>query len=437
MSEAIPLYDTVIIGAGAAGLAAAAQLARAQCSVVVLEARTRIGGRIFTRAAPALPFPIELGAEFIHGSAPATFALAQEAGAAVVDAGGTRLALREGRLSSRDSGWAELQALMHAVNAMHEPDLSIEAYLERYARDPAMQPAVAQIRMLAEGFDAADPHQASVRAIAREWTGGGLGGGQYRPAGGYGVLLESLHRTLESTRGRVELESIVRAVSWSRGAVEVQGLRPNGVFRVRARRALVTLPLSILKLPEGSSGAVRFDPPLTAKASALRGLAFGPVIKVVLQFRRAFWESLEEQAFADAGFLFAEEAPFRTTWTALPYRVPILTSWVGGPRAARLAASGRDVPGAAVESVQRLFGSSVDVHRELVATHLHDWQADPFSRGAYSYVAVGGLGAATELAVPLDDTLYFAGEATHHEETGTVEAALRSGLHAARLLLEG
>jgi monoamine oxidase len=435
LSETAPIHDVVIIGAGAAGLAAAAQLARGQCAVLVLEARTHIGGRVLTRTLAGLPFPIELGAEFIHGRGPVTFALAREAGAAVVDTAGARWTLREGRLTARESGWAELQALMHAVNAMREPDLSIEAYLERYARDPAMQPAVTQIRMLAEGFDAADPGQASIRAIAREWTGDGLGGGQYRPAGGYGPLLSHLRGVVEGARGRIELESIVRAVSWHRGAVEVQGIRPDGPFRVRARRALITLPLSILKLPEGSPGAVRFDPPLAAKAAALRGLAFGPVIKVVLQFRSAFWEVLEEGAFADAGFLFAADAPFRTTWTSLPYRVPLLTSWVGGPRAARLATTCRDVPGAAVESVQRLFGASADVQRELIAAHLHDWQADPFSRGAYSYVAVGGLEAPAELAVPMDDTLYFAGEATHAEETGTVEGALQSGQRAARLML--
>jgi len=435
VSDTAATYDVAIIGAGAAGLAAAAVLARARCSVVMLEARGRIGGRICTRTEPGLPYPLELGAEFIHGRSPETFALARESGVAIVDTAGSRWTLREGRLTERgETIWGELQRLMHAVDALAEPDLSVDAYLSRYARDPALHAAAAQIRMMAEGFDAADPAQASVRALAREWTGGGLGG-QFRPAGGYGPLLEHLRSALGGAGSRLLLEHVVRAVTWSSDGVTLDGTGPSGAFRVRARRALVTLPLGILKLPDTAADAVRFDPPLAAKQTALRGLAFGPVVKVVLRFRSAFWDALDDGQYAEAGFLHAADAPFPTLWTALPYRVPLLTAWVGGPRAARLAASGSDLGGAAVDSVQGMFGPRVDVRRELLAAYTHDWPGDPFARGAYSYVTVGGLGTAAELARPLEETLFFAGEATHPEETGTVEAALQSGTSAARLIL--
>jgi monoamine oxidase len=426
--------DVAIVGAGAAGLAAAALLSRAGCSVVLLEARERIGGRVWTRMEPGLPQPIELGAEFIHGAAPATRQLARDAGAAVVDTAGSRWTLRDGHLSPRESIFEEVQALMSGVATLAESDLSVAAFLERAAPNRALGPAREAVRMMAEGFDAADPARASVRAIADEWGGSGLGGGQFRPAGGYGGLLARLSHALDGNGSRLALQRVVERVEWRSGAVQISGHGVLGAFRLGARRALITLPLGVLQLPPEAPGAVRFEPALTAKAAALAGLAMGDVLKVVLQFRHSFWEELDEGQYREAGFLHAPQAGFPTLWTALPQRVPLLTAWVGGPRATRIAQAG-DVIGTAVSALHSVFGSHLDVGRELVAAYTHDWPHDPFSRGAYSYVTVGGMQAPEQLAEPLEDTLFFAGEATNTGEIATVEAALESGMRAARLLL--
>ena len=115
----------------------------------------------------------------------------------------------------------------------------------------------------------------------------------------------------------------------------------------------------------------------------------------------------------------------------------MLTAWVGGPRAASLSAdcdSGALVQHA-LESLGQLFGGNGAIRAELVAAHLHDWQRDRFSQGAYSYVAVGGGRAREQLARPLGGKLFFAGEATHDEQAATVCGALESGHRAAEEII--
>jgi monoamine oxidase len=163
-------------------------------------------------------------------------------------------------------------------------------------------------------------------------------------------------------------------------------------------------------------------------------------LKVVLHYRHAFWETLDEGRYRDAAFFHAPNEAFRTLWTALPVRVPVLVAWMGGPQADRLSAQPQSViVRTASDSVDRLFatakGQRTSWHSELQAAYVHNWQMDPFARGAYSYVLSGGTGARQQLARPLRDTLYFAGEATDSEEAATVAGALRSGEMAARRIL--
>jgi monoamine oxidase len=277
--------------------------------------------------------------------------------------------------------------------------------------------------MMVEGFDAADPARASARAIVEEWRGGAQLGAQFRPLGGYGKLLECLAQEV-----RMQTQTVVRAVQWKPGTVELEGEFRGEAFRATARRAIVTLPLGVLQ-----SGAVRFTPALKEKRKALRKLVAGPVVKVALRFHSAFWEARDP----DVAFFHSAAAAFPTFWTALPLRAPLLIGWAGGPKADRFSrASEKVVLHEAMESLKSIFGRLPE--SELAAFFMHNWQADPFARGAYSYVAVGGEGAREALRAPLADTLYFAGEATDAEgEAGTVAGALQSGLRAARELLAG
>jgi len=431
MSRALPNVDVAVLGAGAAGLAAAAALAEHGLRVSLLEARDRIGGRILTFSDPDLDWPIELGPEFIHGHAPETRMLIARSGGIAIDAAGNRWMLREGRPAPREDMFDGMRRLMQRVASMPEADLSVEEFLAREARDPSLESACTSARMMVEGFDAADPRRASVRAIANEWSG--MDGGQGRPSGGYSALMRHLARALAAAGAHLRLQTLVKRVAWRAGAVTVTADAPGGPLELTARCALVALPVSLLQRPPDEPDAVRFDPPLEEKAASLRGVEVGPVVKVVLRFRRAFWEEMHGGRLRDAGFLHAPQAPFRTLWTALPARVPLLTAWAGGPRAVELAGSSRDeLIEQALVSVRSALGAGPEVRDELAAAYAHDWLRDRHARGAYSYITVGGCGAPEELARPLGETLYFAGEAANPGESGTVEAALQSGRRAAR-----
>ena len=433
-------WDVVIIGAGVSGLAAASELRKSGLSVLILEARDHVGGRAWTRHEPDLSAPIELGAEFIHGRAPETFELLREVGKAALDTSGAHWTLRDGKLvQNTEDLFGDIQTALERSNVLKQPDISFEAWLSRSAQYGLSPEAAAMARAFAEGFDAADPARVSAHFIAREWGSGGmLDSSQFRPLGGYSSVLAALAGALDRENVRLQLQTVVREVRWKRGSVEVDAIFLDQPFSVRAACAIVTLPLGVLQAPAEAAGAVRFVPELDTKRKALEGLVSGPVLKLSLRFRRAFWEELDGGKYEGASFFHSAHTAFPTFWTSLPLRAPLLIAWIGGPKAARLSMSEMpDIVRQALESLSTIFAGRPPSEFELEAAYLHNWQTDPFARGAYSYIAVGGGDARSMLAAPLEDTLFFGGEATNTEdEAATVTGALQSGERAARELTE-
>ena len=425
--------DIIVIGAGAAGLAAAAALARSGRSVLVLEARDRVGGRIWTRTEPELTAPVELGAEFIHGDSPETRELLRRAGAPAVDTSGEHWSLTDGRLQQRTESLLEkVRAAFEAADVLSRPDMSLEDFLATHAGRALPEEARAMARAFVSGFDAADPRLVSLHSVAEEWRSGGmLDSSQSRPLHGYHTALAALSGGL-ADRVRLQLETAVTAVRWSDRSVEVAGRWLGQTYAAKARTAVITVPLDVLKAPAGAAGAISFDPPLEAKQAALARLLSGPVLKVVLHYRQAFWESLEGGRYADASFFHAPGKLFPTFWTALPLRTPLLNAWVGGPSAARLCAlPDEEIIRHAMDGVSAVFFGG-NGSPQPQAAYVHNWARDPYARGAYSYAAVGGGDARGLLATPLGGTLFFAGEATDTTgEAATVTGALRSGARAA------
>jgi monoamine oxidase len=227
---------------------------------------------------------------------------------------------------------------------------------------------------------------------------------------------------------------VVEEIGWQRGSVRIAGRNRGSPFELTARKAILALPLGVLQRAPHEPGAVRFAPELRVKRKPLELLGNGPVHKVLMRFRKPFWEQLDRGKYREVAFFHAPGAPFPTFWTSLPVRSPIVVAWSAGPNAQRLSGRGREaIIEAALESFQTLFGRKVKVRDELDGTIFHDWELDPFSCGGYSYVLAGGAKARKALAAPIDNTLFFAGEASDVQgESGTVAGALQSGIRAAR-----
>ncbi|HKD19684.1 MAG TPA: NAD(P)/FAD-dependent oxidoreductase [Thermoanaerobaculia bacterium] len=424
-------WDFVVIGGGVAGLAAADVLAESGASVLLLEARARLGGRVWTRRVSHWPVPIELGAEFVHGRMPAVMDVAREAGLPVARIPDVHLELRRGRLREMHDTWKRFEKLTRRMRSSGT-DRSISDFLASHRGL-----SHADRRLLAsmvEGYEAAPLLRASEKALstAGEADSRPAEREQLRVLSGYDGIVNALARRLRRHGGHVRLRTEVRAIRWRPGRVAVETASGR---RVEARRAIVTLPVGVLQAASGSRGAVRLDPFPDSTRRALCGIAMGQVVRLVFRFRESFWrERLGEND--DASF-FHGRGPFRTLWSAAPLDLPMLTAWAGGPAASRLLAEGAEtVRREALQTIAEVFGAPRSrVRRLLVDVHAHDWSRDPFSRGAYSYQLVGGSGAPALLARPVARTLFFAGEATAPDESGTVTGAIASGRRAARRAL--
>lgn len=437
--------DVVVIGAGAAGLAAAKELAEAGLSVAVLEARDRTGGRIATVRDRSWPLPIELGPEFIHGRPEETLSLVRPAGLLAI-----RLAdvqwIREGRAwKKREDFWEETEAVTRRMRSSGE-DRSVAEFLDSR---PSMTPRIRRAFLsFVEGYEAAFPsligeHSLSTRGqkpAPREHD-------QFRVVNGYDRVTEWLAKEAEAAKGRfaIHLATVVRAVRWGRRSVEIEAASAGAAERYAARHAVVTVPVGVWRSAPGSEGAIRFEPELSDKRRAISKVEMGPVVKVVYRFREIFWGASTSpadrmrasRARPRPGFILARGSAFPTWWSADPLEVPVLTAWAGGPAAAALARLPEDeVAGRGIATIAKLLGlPERRIASRLEAWRMHDWQGDPFARGAYSYLGVGGVPAIRAFARPVEGTLFFAGEATEPDQSGTVAGALASGSRAARELL--
>jgi monoamine oxidase len=166
----------------------------------------------------------------------------------------------------------------------------------------------------------------------------------------------------------------------------------------------------------------------------------GSVVRITLRLSERFWASewyakqIGTQELDTASFVHTNDEQFPIWWTSYPVTAPLMVGWHGGPGAHALAQlASEQIEDAAINALSRQFRIPLRRMRGLVeAAWMHDWIHDPFSRGAYSYQTVGGVGAPDLLARPLRGTLFFAGEATAAEgETGTVNGAIASGKRAA------
>ena len=423
--------DVVVIGAGAAGLAAARRLAEQSFRVILIEARDRLGGRVSSHVVTRAATPAELGAEFIHGTARETMALLREIGGAAIDTAGSSWKLTAaGELQRDERDFLDAAVLFGQAESLPK-DESVARFLLRFASDVSKREIATGARLFVEGFEAADPEIASVRAISDE-VRSGVDFRSNRPLGGYRPLFDRLHAACTALGVQMSLSTAVRRIAWRSGSViaETTGDEKRSV---RARAAIITVPVGVLRGRDQRS-SIDFDPELPAdKGEAIGNLEMGHVFKVVLWFGSAFWEQIRDGIYQDAAFFRVEAGAFTAFWTQYPVRSEVVSAWAGGPKADRLRGTSHEqLIARALDEFGMMLGDVELARREFRGGLVHDWGADAFALGAYSYVRVGGENARSKLAVPIERTLFFAGEATStNGQGGTVNGALETGMRAA------
>ncbi|MFQ3661278.1 MAG: FAD-dependent oxidoreductase [Chloroflexaceae bacterium] len=423
--------DVLVIGAGMAGLGAAVALKDQGVDVLVLEARPRIGGRVWSHT--GLGAPLDLGASWIHGviGNPLSALTRQEGlvtartnyenllaydvdGAEVDDA-------RHARIDARLAAFMGLvETRRRELRRAGKADVSLQTAFEATLAASRLDPAERReldyvVNTIIEHEYAADIAELS---LLHYDAGSSFSGGDVLFPNGYGQIAEGLARGL-----RIELGTVVQQVSHGTDGVGVH--TPRGVFR--AGYAVVTLPLGVLQ-----ANAVRFVPDLPApmRRAAMR-LGSGVLNKLYLRFPRVFWA----RDYELLGYIAGRKGEW-AEWLNLAFYTgaPVLLAF----NAAAYGRASEALPDAAfvaagLETLRTIYGPRIPEPTGFVRTR---WAADPFARGSYSYLPPGATPADRQaLAAPLNGRLFFAGEHTSVEHPATVHGAFLSGRRAAREVL--
>jgi len=410
--------SVLVVGAGMAGLSAARSLADAGWPVRVIEARNRIGGRVYTNR--DWGFPLEMGASWIHGTTDNPLVpLAHQAQSQLVPTdyyGWAKLAVdpqlrplhyypktwRKFVDRARDQvDGGSLGAAVDAAATSEELSDSDRAQLAFYLAD--------QI----EDEYAADANQLSAKTFDE---GEFAGGDQVVITNGYDALPKLLANGLE-----IVLNTPVTAVVRRDKSVAVKA----GSRSFEGSAAIVTVPLGVLK-----SGTITFDPPLPdGHAHAVNALGFGVLSKSYFRFNRRTWDV--ENAFYR---FIGTEPGLWAQWFTLPSAAgPIVLAFNAGERGRSMESSSpENLMASALPIARQLFGDDVSP----VEVRTSNWTLDPYARGSYSFHAPGsGLEDRRRLQEPIGDRLYLAGEAVGVNNPESVTGAVISGRYAAGQLM--
>ncbi|MFD4652424.1 flavin monoamine oxidase family protein [Streptomyces sp. NPDC058441] len=427
------MMDTIVVGAGIAGITAARLLHAAGQRVVVLEARDRVGGRIWTDRTAG--FSVDRGASWIHGltgnpltelvtalemeTHEFTVGSFQAGGRPIADYDESRRLLDDDATRQWTIDVDTADDLFQRTVAASGPDESYATAAERALAATGWEPERAErvrafYRHRTEEQCGAEIEQVAAHALDEDT----IEGDEVIFPGGYDALPQALAEGLD-----VRLGMTVTAITRSATGVRVDTEDES----FEAAHVIVTVPLGVLK-----AGAIEFAPALPeAVAGPIARLGMGVFNKVFLQFRDRFWQ--------DDVYAIRQHGRAGVPWHSW-YDVsavsskPMLLTFAGGAWGREIEQkTDEEVVSSVLRSLREIYGDSVP---EPVAHWITRWGVDPLALGSYSYVAVGSSHDDHDaMAGPIDGVLHFAGEATCGREPATVHGALQSGHRAAERIL--
>ena len=427
-------FDTIVVGAGVAGLTAAHLLANAGKDVVVLEARDRVGGRIVTDRRYGLA--TDLGASWIHGITDSPVAAAAEAfGMRTVEftVGGYQPDSRPIAYYGPDGRRLSDAAARSFIDDIHSVDSALLDVVSASEGDASYRD-VTEAAIARQGWDgdraqrvreylehrSEEQYGAWIEDLAAHGLDDdSIDGDEVVFPDGYDRLPSRMAEGLD-----IRLTHVVTEVRWSADGVAVTTDRGT----LSADSAVITVPIGVLQ-----SDDFVIAPPLPEPVTgALGRLKMNAFEKIFLRFPTRFWD--------DGVYAIRQQGPESRWWhswydlTAL-HGTPTLLTFAAGPAAEKTRDwTEEEIVDSVLTQLRRLFGDRVEM-----PTHVHvtDWQDDPFSYGSYAYMTVGSTTADHDLlATPVGGVLHLAGEATWTDDPATVTAALYSGHRAAQTILQ-
>ena len=413
--------DTIIVGAGAAGLMAARVLKRAGKQVLILEASNRVGGRVMTRTNTSAGVPVELGAEFVHGDAPETTKLLDEGRLVTVAVSGEHFRADRGKFAKQGEAWQRMKLVFRHLNGDRKVDRSFQDFLDEKPGGSKLRNERELALGFVQGFNGAYPSLISEKSLADQGDPTEGAAEARRIISGYSSLIDYLRSDVQDS---IRLKSQVCRVIWDDSHVRLadQNGRQYG-----ARTVIITVPLPALQ-----DDSISFEPEIPALRKAASQLQMGQVVHLGIVVKERFWEKKAE----DISYIHTPLRPFNVWWTQNPLTAPLIVGWSGGPPAVELS-DDANIEDVALRELARALGIRREqIDKQVDSIHRHDWRKDKYIRGAYSYAGVGGANGARSLARAFGKTVLIAGEATSSSTTGTVEGALESGKRAAEKAIE-
>ena len=419
----------IVVGAGIAGIAAATDLQAAGVDVVVLEARNRIGGRIWTDR--RWGFPLDLGASWIHGSAPANpiWRLRNQLGLRTVPTDWDDLVVYDvdGKQISASQSATDAARYRSAYRKARrwgnrqEQDTSLQDGIDFAVRARTMSPYDQRALDFRLNFEVEQDYGGDATSLSNWWfdQDSWLGGRQDSyMVDGYGELIDTLADGLD-----IRLSTVVSAVTF--GSFGVRVTTSNGVEQ--AAYAVITVPLGVLK-----ANRISFSPALSrAKRTAISRLGVGTLNKLYLGFATRFWD--DTQAI---GYQSVNRGEW-SLWMDLEQILgePVLLAFNAATYGKEVEdLSDQETLDASMKVLRTIYGQSIPDPQAALITR---WNQETFSLGSYSHIPVGATGRDYRvLSAPSGGRLFWAGEATNKKYPQTVAGAYLSGQRAAQQIIE-